>query len=179
MNLTERYAEPHRKYHTGTHIMEMLTLFMDRFDSDPRLDEFTKRALILAIWYHDAIYDPRRPDNEHQSALLVGENPNYPQILVEATQRLIESTALHHPRSLDEKILSDLDLAILGSSSERYDEYADQIREEYHFVPFEVYRKKRSDILWSFLKRNKIFFHLTDLEWQARSNICGELWELA
>lgn len=176
MNFKKRYAEPHRKYHTMQHIEEMLAIFNSR--SRPLSIEQTQ-SVLWAIWYHDAIYDPTAKDNEEKSAFLAIEELKDTGADISAISRLVCSTALHSPRSLDEEILSDLDLAILGSSPERYVEYAAQIREEYHFVPFEVYREKRSDILWSFLKRNKIFFHLTDLEWQARSNICGELWDLA
>ena len=49
--------EPHRYYHNLQHIHDML---------------LNDNLIIngLTIWYHDAIYDPKRNDNEERSAEL-------------------------------------------------------------------------------------------------------------
>src|SRR5882724_783363 len=61
--LVRAYAAPERHYHNLTHIEAMLSL-MRRFEdalSDPQSVE-------AAIWFHDAVYDTRRHDNEEKSA---------------------------------------------------------------------------------------------------------------
>lgn len=53
------HAESHRHYHTLEHVLDCLEKAKrerGRF-GDPA-------AVELALWYHDAIYAPRRSDNE-------------------------------------------------------------------------------------------------------------------
>ncbi len=49
--IREKYSEPHRFYHTLTHIDSMLN-HLDRIKPDGV-------ELALAVWFHDVIYDPR------------------------------------------------------------------------------------------------------------------------
>jgi predicted metal-dependent HD superfamily phosphohydrolase len=58
---------------------------------------------------------------------------------------------------MDEKILVDVDLSILGAKSERFDEYERQVREEYSWVPAPIFRSKRKATLAEFLNRPTIF----------------------
>ena len=62
--LLARYSEPHRHYHTMQHLAECL----DAFSSVASLAEHPAE-LEFALWFHDAIYDVKRSDNEEQSAL--------------------------------------------------------------------------------------------------------------
>src|SRR5678809_692845 len=64
--LTDAYAEPHRCYHTQQHIAECL----EEFDEARHLAR-DPVAIELALWFHDAVYNPRAADNEEQSALLL------------------------------------------------------------------------------------------------------------
>src|SRR5258708_12499884 len=56
-DMIARYAEPHRHYHTIEHVRALLPL-VSGIDAS------------LAVWFHDAIYDTARTDNEERSAEL-------------------------------------------------------------------------------------------------------------
>ena len=74
----------------------------------------------------------------------------------------------------DARLIVDVDLSILGRSPERFDRYERQIRQEYRFVPWFLYRKRRAEILRSFLDRPAIFWtrpFRDRYEDQARANI--------
>jgi predicted metal-dependent HD superfamily phosphohydrolase len=62
--LANAYAEPQRHYHTLNHISHML----DTFDTYSGVFQ-DKRAVELAIWFHDCVYDSVKgaPWNERES----------------------------------------------------------------------------------------------------------------
>src|SRR5687768_6653671 len=63
--LSRRYTESHRHYHNVQHIEECLAEFA------PASSQATHPLVLeFAIWFHDAVYDPRRSDNEEESATL-------------------------------------------------------------------------------------------------------------
>lgn len=62
--LVARYSEAHRRYHTLQHLRECLGLF----DSVRHLASRAAEVEV-ALWFHDAIYDVERHDNEAQSAV--------------------------------------------------------------------------------------------------------------
>jgi predicted metal-dependent HD superfamily phosphohydrolase len=171
--LLDRYAEPHRKYHTQQHLGECLSAFESVIGLPPHPAEVE-----VALWFHDAIYDVKRSDNEERSAdwahtaLLSGgaraEGAALVRTLVLATRHAAE------PAMLDEQVLVDIDLAILGAPEARFLEYERQIREEYDSVPGWLFKRKRRAILRSFLKRPRIFStpHFNALlEERARANL--------
>lgn len=144
--LKARYAEPHRRYHTLEHIEHCLAEFDPRRAREPE-------AVELAIWFHDAIYDTRRSDNEERSAAWLLE------LMPEqkAAAAMIRVTKDHRPSTPDEALLVDVDLAILGQPEARFDRYEKQIREEYAWVPSIVFNMKRKSILKGFLERPFIY----------------------
>jgi predicted metal-dependent HD superfamily phosphohydrolase len=167
------YSESHRAYHTLEHIGECLR----HLDSARHLLS-GPLEVELAVWFHDAIYDPRRNDNEEQSAQLAGERlqtAGVDRTIATRTAALIRLTTHEYDDlSGDEAILCDVDLAILGASAERFDRYDAAIRQEYHWVPENVYRVERGRVLEHFLNRSHIYhtpFFSHQLETQARRNI--------
>jgi predicted metal-dependent HD superfamily phosphohydrolase len=181
-DLLQRYAEPQRRYHTLSHIANVLAV-LERLNPDC----LSTPALFLAAWLHDVVYDPRAGDNEERSAdharsflpLL-----HVPAATVDETARLILLTKGHQagPDDGAGQILLDADLAILGSSEADYDGYAAAIREEYSWVPEDAYRHGRSRVLRQFLERPFLFAtpaQRAAAELQARLNLQRELAILA
>jgi predicted metal-dependent HD superfamily phosphohydrolase len=171
--LVARYAESHRAYHTLEHIGECL-LHLD----SARYLLMSPVEVELAIWFHDAIYNPRRGDNEDQSARLAEgqlQMAGVDNALATRTAELIRLTT-HERDNLkgDEAILCDVDLAILGAEPERFNRYNATIRQEYSWVSENVYRIERSRVLESILNRSHIYhtrFFSDRLEQKARKNL--------
>lgn len=181
--LEAAYAEPHRRYHTRAHIEACLKLL----DQVEGLDANARRLLGWAIWWHDAVYDPRAADNEARSAerarlALAAEGASQPEQAEVA--RLILLTAGHQVPAGDRlgAILVSIDLAILGATPAVYDAYSQAVREEYAHVPEPAWRAGRAAVLQRFLDAPVIFPDpaLRDrFEDQARANLRRELAALA
>ena len=137
-------------------------------------DDNNRVVLIMATFFHDAIYDVNSASNEKDSSNLfrqfweelssVLSPPNGPWEGIERISRYILATQSHVPPkfslSNDPKrtndhhylcIFLDIDMAVLGKEATAYDAYAVLIREEYSHVPHRTYCEKRSEILESFL----------------------------
>lgn len=146
----------------------------------------------LALWFHDAVYEIGRGDNEERSAdwaraaLLDGGAPadvaDRVHALVMATRhgQQAASDADLDPR--DKALLLDIDLSILGAPPARFDEYEQQIAQEYASVPEHVRRPRRKAILEGFLRRERLYetahFHAR-CEAQARDNLARSIARLA
>jgi predicted metal-dependent HD superfamily phosphohydrolase len=57
-----------------------------------------------------------------------------------------------HEDDNDAKLLLDIDLAILGQDSARFNEYEQQIKQEYAWVADEAFKQGRGQVLTSFLQ---------------------------
>lgn len=155
-DLRSRYSEPHRAYHTLAHIRHCLEEF------EPlRAQAAAPDAIELAIWYHDAIYDPRAADNEERSAELFARTAGSAGLagpLIETTRTLILATRHRAvPADADARLFVDIDLAILGQPWDRFQQYEEEIRREYSWVPSLIFRMKRGQILRGFLDRPTIY----------------------
>ncbi len=166
--LLAAWAEPQRRYHTVQHLRECLQALAQwrQLAQAPEL-------LALALWFHDAVYDPQAADNEIRSAdwardaLLAW---GLPAEACERVAQLVLATRDHRAVDADMGLLLDLDLAILAAPTERFVEYERQIREEYAFVPAPAFRAGRQRILSGFLARPRLF--ATDAlhaAWDARA----------
>lgn len=175
-HLEALYAQPHRAYHTAEHIAECLAWLDATSDLAARPAE-----LALAIYFHDAVYEPAAPDNEGRSAELFEEHARagrVPDSVRSRVTALILSTAGHEATEGDAALLSDIDLAILGASPRRYSRYEAAIRHEYGWVNETVYRAGRIRVLRGFLERTEIYRTAVlskRLEVQARANLSEAL----
>ena len=170
--LMELYSEENRAYHNLLHIDRMLSWL----DESGEVSD----AVELAIWFHDAIYDPRGSQNEAKSAQYFTDRfgSHIDDALGADVERLILATDPTRARSGqgDEDLIIDIDLSILGSSPKDYDIYRLSVRSEYSFVSDTDFSAGRSLILEGFLSQKIYateFFSL--LEGKARSNLKREL----
>ena len=180
-SLLARYREPHRAYHTEQHLRECLE-WLDRLRALAR----DPAALELAIWYHDAIYRPRRSDNEEASADLATADLRAAgatgTLIAEVSALILATTHRATPPPGDTALLAEIDLAILGAPAARYAEYEAQIRAEYRWVPGFVFRSRRAALLREFLARPRLYStpELFDrLEAQARLNLANAIHALS
>jgi len=179
--LIARYAEPHRHYHTVQHLDECFA----RLD-DAAVTVEHRYEVELALWFHDAVYDTHRPDNEAQSAALArdegGRAGLSPAVLTRLDALILATRHDASPLSPDATLLVDVDLAILGAPVERFDEYERQVRAEYAWVPAPLFRARRREILEGFLARPRLYGSETfyaRLEDAARSNLSRSVRALA
>jgi predicted metal-dependent HD superfamily phosphohydrolase len=175
--LIASYTAPDRYYHGLDHIAECL----NELDSI-REQAGDSRAIELAIWFHDVIYDGRRTDNEERSADLANERLaelGLAESLRRDVHRLILCTRHdREPPDVDGKIMVDIDLASLGRPAEVFDENTRLIRKEYPHVADADFARGRRDMLGRFLARPRIYY--TDFfrdryESRARENLSRAL----
>ncbi len=176
------YGENGRFYHNLDHLVQVLTT-IDLL-RDVAVDV---TAVELAAWFHDAVYNPRRQDNEAASAALAGEWLSVlavPQPRVERVKQLILATQ-HGQTAVsvdpDVAVLLDADLAVLAADPAQYDRYAQAIRQEYAFVDEVAYRNGRVHILQQFLQRSRLYHTppMQPKEPLARANIKREIERLS
>ncbi len=171
--LYERYTAPDRHYHDIRHITASLAELdgVRQLARDPA-------AIELAIWFHDCVYEAHRMDNEEQSAVIARQSlqrMGAHSSLTEAVNQMILATRHTAPATKpDEQLLTDIDLAPLGASSDVFEANGRLIRREYAHLDDQSYARGRAKILRSFLSRASIF--ATELfagryEQQARANL--------
>jgi predicted metal-dependent HD superfamily phosphohydrolase len=156
--LVNAYREPQRAYHTEAHLDDCLTKF-----ALVRSDATHAHEIELALWFHDAVYQPYQSGNEEKSAawaLDFLQSNQAPPDVIARVEALILATKHNAPATTnDATLLVDCDLSILGAPSDEYDLFEKNIRREYRWVPFFLYRKKRVEILQSFSQREPLYLH--------------------
>lgn len=181
--LEQAYEGPTRHYHTFQHIQMCLDV-MDRYV--PK-DEWTAHVE-MALWWHDFVYVPGRPNNEEESMKamhVAGRRMGLPELFIGQVADMIPYTKHNADLSTKHdryKHLVDVDLSILGAPEDVFDAYELGVRAEYVFVPEDIFKTKRAQILTEFLKRPFLFEteRFRDLfEGLARMNVNRSLVKLS
>ena len=196
-SLLQAWEQPHRAYHHSGHLSQMLT-DLDHLYAHC-MQGSTSLPLVLAAWFHDAVYEGAPGEDERRSEQLAGasleplvtagllseEELQLVRLLVHATatHELPESTELpagYNPADIE--FFLDADIAILAAEPARYRRYLRGVRSEYSHFDDEAFRIGRTSFLHSVLERERIFLSERARElWEepARTNLCGELaeWE--
>ncbi|WP_457109835.1 HD domain-containing protein [Marmoricola sp. URHA0025 HA25] len=185
-----------RGYHDLRHLTEVLI----------RLDELGQSddvELVLAAWFHDAVYDGA-PEAEERSARLAeselagigvagigvngigvdGIGVDGIGVDVAEVARLVRLTEHHDPEPGDHRgeALCDADLAILAAAPERYDEYAAGVRREYAAYSDADFRAGRLAVLQDLASREALFrtaYAREHWEPRARENLAREIGQLS
>lgn len=191
--LLDRYDEAHRGYHNARHLSEVLQAIdlLSPHDDGHRPGDGDHRpadggdvsAVVLAAFWHDAVYDPRRGDNEEQSALLAGSvlrRLDLPELTVRQVVALVRLTATHDPSPGDQDgaVLCDADLAILAAGPVRYRDYVAGVRREYGHLDDATFAAGRADVLRSLLAHPALYRTAEGhRRWEiaARANLRAEL----
>ncbi|MEI5671832.1 MULTISPECIES: HD domain-containing protein [unclassified Nocardioides] len=176
--LIAAYADETRGYHDTLHLTEVL----DRLDELAAAGtSYDVRAVLLAAWFHDAVYDGERDAEERSATWAEDALPGLvaPEV-VEEVARLVRLTETHHPEDHDANgcALSDADLAILAAPAERYASYTSSVRQEYAHLDDEVFRAGRAQVLGGLADKEHLFHTAYAREqWEAaaRANLEREL----
>ncbi|HEY5836258.1 hypothetical protein [Streptomyces sp.] len=177
-DLLDRWAEPQRRYHTLDHLVAVLirTTELTAYTDNPD-------TVALAAWFHDAVYRPDREENEERSARLAEHALPEAGVGADRTAevaRLVRLTVTHTPAAGDRngEVLCDADLAVLAGDPAAYAAYAAAVREEYAFVPDDVFRAARATVLRRLLDLPALFrtpYGQEQWEAVARRNLVTEL----
>jgi predicted metal-dependent HD superfamily phosphohydrolase len=176
------YAATGRHYHDTAHLDDCLAQ-LAKIDG---LSAAERQRLRFALLWHDAVYDPRRGDNEEVSAEQARRQLAAAGVDAEEREevaRLILLTKGHQVARDDRlgALLVSIDLSILGAAPERYRAYAEAIRREYAHVPEAAYRAGRAAVLQSLLDADPLYpdpDYRARLEESARRNLTSELGRL-
>lgn len=194
-SLLQAWEQPHRAYHHSGHLSQMLS-DLDRLYTH-RAQGSTPLALILAAWFHDAVYEGAPGEDERRSeqlasasleplvtaGLLTEQELQMVSLLVRATatHELPESADLpagYEPADI--QLFLDADMAILAADSARYRRCLRGVRSEYSHFDDEAFRTGRTTFLRSILGRERIFLSEEAFKlWEepARANLRAELSE--
>jgi predicted metal-dependent HD superfamily phosphohydrolase len=167
LDLTRRYLEPQRHYHTLEHIAAMLHV-----GRHFPLDE----VQTMAIWFHDAIYDPTSDQNEIKSARLANKwlaRTGWEVEDIERVGRIVLDTRAHTPSTTQAEAVLDLDLMSLAVNWPAFEENTQAIRLENAHLSDAAFIANRLAFFTSLQERQRLYF--TDwgksLESIARANL--------
>ncbi len=150
--LARHWQEPHRHYHGEGHLAHLLAQ-IEHLHQAGEINQEHRKILLMAAFYHDAIYDPRATNNEEKSAELFLEHADsHPN--TQAVKEIILDTQTHQPSSELSALFSDLDMQIVRKAS--FSEllaWEKAIFKEYQFVDYSIYKKTRLDYLAKWQKQ--------------------------
>lgn len=136
-----RYSEPHRHFHTTEHLNDVLGQIFDIYNCSLDLV-----PMIIAGVFHDIVYDPQRKDNEEKSVEVlesyVSDSEKNTDIIKQA-KKIILATKTHDKIH---DLISDFnkfDCSILDKGLPELLKWEKEIRNEYSFAPWDVYKERR------------------------------------
>lgn len=169
--LMRQYGLLGRHYHGVSHLEHCFRILDSVFPSHH------SGEAELALWYHDAVYDVSSAENEEASAEMarqdIRDELGMSSGIANRVSRLILGTKHSEGAawSLDQAVVLDVDLAILGEDEPTFWAYEEAVRKEYAAVPEDLYRAGRVAVLESFLKRDSVYRtpQMSRSRWEARA----------
>ena len=178
LDLLDRWGEEHRTYHGRTHLLAVLeALDLLTEPADP------PRTVLLAAWFHDAVYSGIAGQDEEESARLAEErlaHAGLPAAEVDEVARLVRMTADHQPEAGDgaAALLSDADLSVLGGDPAAYARYLAAVRQDFAHIGDDDFAAGRAAVVRQLLELDPLFHTQRGRElWldAARRNLQSEL----
>ena len=136
-DLCRRLGAPNRRFHNLDHIRDCL----HRFDDVASLLS-DRDAVEVALWFHDAVYEPTDADNERRSAELFlslskGAEPAFRR---RVCGLILTTRHRGQAHSNDRRFIEDIDLAGFGAPWKQFmrqgallrDEFSEQSDAQYH-----------------------------------------------
>ena len=157
--LRAAYAEPARAYHTARHVGACLAL-LDELATALSLDDAVRAEIEAALWFHDAVYDPRARDNEERSAAWADQALREGGADVGVAERVashVRATRDHSATSEAAALVVDIDLSILGSPWPKLVRFEEEIRREYAWVSRQEFIIGRAAVLRRLLARPHVY----------------------
>ncbi|KNH15935.1 hypothetical protein ACU18_15540 [Arthrobacter sp. ZBG10] len=178
LDLLDRWSEPHRHYHGRTHLLSILEA-LDLLNEPAAVP----RTVLLAAWFHDAVYQGIPGQDEEESARLALDRlrgTGLPAAEVEEVARLVLLTSHHRPEAgdTDGALLCDADLSVLGGDPAEYARYLAAVRLDYAHVPDADFAAGRAAVVRRLLDLEPLFHgHRARDLWlgAAHRNLHGEL----
>ncbi len=186
-SLLGRHREPHRHYHGVRHVTWVVRHVEELAATEP-VDDVG--AVVVAAFFHDAVYDPRASDNESASARLADRElaalgwdeprrrARHDDGRGDGDARCARRARIEPGIEIDTAVLLDADLAVLGSEPASYQAYVAGVRSEYAHVSADDWRTGRTQVLQSFLDRPALYATATArARWEARAraNLAAEV----
>ncbi|MDP5228167.1 MULTISPECIES: DUF4031 domain-containing protein [Arthrobacter] len=178
--LLERWGEPHRHYHSRVHLLNVLEA-LELLLPESGLAEDARRPLLLAAWFHDAVYQGVPGRDEEDSALLAEHSLHFlPGSERAEVARLVRLTTDHAPgpEDLPGHLLCDADLSVLAWPQPRYARYLAAVRADYAHVPDADFARGRAAVVGQLLALDPLFHSATARRlWlqDAQRNLRSEL----
>ncbi|MET4096148.1 DUF4031 domain-containing protein [Arthrobacter sp. UYCu712] len=157
LDLLDRWGEEHRRYHGRTHLLAVLEA----------LDLLTEpaappRTVLMAAWFHDAVYRGIAGQDEEESARLAEDRLRHaglPDAEVEEVARLVRMTADHCPEPGDDAgaLLSDADLSVLGGEPAAYARYLAAVRQDFAHIGDADFAAGRAAVVRQLLELDPLF----------------------
>jgi predicted metal-dependent HD superfamily phosphohydrolase len=177
LELEKAHSEKGRHYHNFTHLEN---LFAELNGVRDQINDWD--TVSFSVFYHDAVYNVRKQDNEERSAdwaVSSLKGINYPPEKIARCKAQIIATKSHNLLDdTDANLFTDADLSILGKDWNTYEAYVKNIRKEYKIYPNVLYKVGRKKVLKHFLEMERIFktdYFSHKYEVQARENLTREL----
>ncbi len=171
--LTDAYNEPQRHYHTLAHIrhcLQQLDLCRTQLDNPD--------AVEISIWFHDAIYQPGKPENEKRSAQLYREltdSVHETEFCQQVDEMIIATThAGESPGRADSLYMVDIDLSSFGLPWDGFIQDGRKLRLECPQLSDEEYYPRQVKFQKSLLARERFYqteYFYQLYEAQARNNL--------
>lgn len=176
--LIRAWDEPQRRYHDPSHLVWLLE------EADRRAALIRDQRFVgYAIWFHDAVYQPGRPDNETLSADWARTSLVAEPELASRVAHVIDMTKNHAVGEADgdAALFLDMDIAILGAPWETYCAYAAAIRAEYPHINDAAFAAGRGAFLEGQIHHARTFrtdLYEGEIGERARANMRWEFEEM-